>query len=281
MQSSPIGVTVPLVVPEPTVIAALVLLVALVEASPAIRIPIGLLLAIGLLASGADLLPIALIGAVGVMVARLSLALAARHGRDRLGAPTPAARAQREALRNQLAGSPAYARMTFLLAALPGVPAGFIFPMLGAMRAPLWPALAGTVVGRTPVLAITCAFFTWLGRLVSDNDDQAVVTLGMLALIILALRTISRIDWQHRAETGTWRLRDADEHMDRMTTAFGNASAPSPFDEARRPDQTDSPSDDDVLEGELLGEEVDPDPDPEPPAALPPSDEPPSDDPHS
>ncbi len=261
--------------PEPTVIAALILLVTLVEASPAIRIPVGLLLAIGLLASDSELLPIALLGAIGVMVARLGLALAARAGRDRLGAPSPAARAQRDALRDRLAGSPAYTRMTFMLAALPGVPAGFIFPMLGAMRAPLWPALAGTIVGRTPVLAITCAIFTWLGRAVSENDDQAVVTLGMLAVLLLVFRTIGRIDWRHRAETGKWRLRDADEQMVRMTTAFGSAAdgdagARVPFGGAPG---AGAPGDDDVLEGEVLGEEVvdDEDDDDDPPAALPPS----------
>ena len=263
--------------PEPTVIVALVLLVALVEATSAIRIPIGLLLAIGLLASDGELLPIALLGAIGVMIARLTLALAARAGRDRLGAPSPAARAQREALRDKLAGSPAYTRMTFMLAALPGVPAGFIFPMLGAMRAPLWPALAGTVVGRTPVLAITCALFTWLGRAVSEEDDQAVVTLGMLAVLLLVFRTIGRVDWGHRAETGKWRMRDADEHMVRMTTAFGagpGAAGPASFGSTRTRAHEDpsTTGDDDVLEGEVLGEEVvDDDSDDEPPAALPPT----------
>lgn len=265
-------------VPEPAVIAALVLLVALVEASPVVRIPVGLLLAIGLLASDSELLPIALLGAVGVMAARLALALTARSGRDRLGAPSPAAQAQREALRAKLAGSPAYTRMTFVLAALPGVPAGFIFPMLGAMRAPLWPALAGTVVGRTPVLALTCAIFTWLGRAVSDSDDQAVVTLGMLALLIFLYRTIGRIDWRHRSETGQWRMRDADEHMVRMTTAFGvGPGEDAPFGASGRgPGRAASP-DDDLLEGEVLGEEIvddetpDDDSEDDPPAALPPS----------
>lgn len=245
-------------VPEPAVIAALVLLVALVEASPVVRIPVGLLLAIGLLASDSELLPIALLGAVGVMAARLALALGARAGRDRLGAATPAAKAQREALRAKLAGSPAYARMTFMLAALPGVPAGFIFPMLGAMRAPLWPALAGTIVGRTPLLAITCAFFAWLGRLVSDNDDQAVVTLGIIAVLIFVYRTIGRIDWRHRAETGEWRMRDADEHMVRMTRAFDEGSGTGAGIGTTSPFSTGE----DVLEGEILGEEdADDDPD--------------------
>ncbi len=269
--------------PDPAITVALLLLVALVEASAAIRIPIGLLLAIGLLAGDAELLPVALIGAVGVMAARLALALVARAGRDRLRPATPALTAQREQLRRHLADSPAYTRITFLLAALPGVPANFIFPLLGAMRAPLWPALAGTVVGRIPVLAVTCALFTWLGRAVSENDDQAAVTLGMLAVLLLVFRTIGRIDWKHRAETGQWRLRDADEQFVRMTTSFGSGS---PLDGSGpgRPDQRAGSSssttrgssivdDGDVLEGEVLGEETDGDePSSDPGSALPPGD---------
>ena len=253
--------------PELSIAVALVLLVALVEASPAVRIPLGLLLAIGLLASDADLLPIALLGAIGVMLARLTLALSARAIRGRARPASPAAEARREAMRAQLAGSPAYTRMTFLLAALPGVPASFIFPLLGTMRTPLWPALAGTIVGRTPVLALTAALFTWLGRLVSENDDQAAVTLGMFAVLLFIFRTLGRIDWAHRSATGEWRLRDVDDRMMRMTTSFSSAPGASPFDPP-----LDRYGDDEVLEGEVLGEEVDDDDDdPPPPGALPPT----------
>jgi membrane protein YqaA with SNARE-associated domain len=254
--------------PDPTVAAALLLLVVLVEATPWIRLPLGLLLAIALLAADAELLPIALIGAVGVMIARLSLARAARSGRDRLGSPSPAAQAQRDTLRAHLAQSPAYARTTFVLAALPGVPAGFVFPLLGAMRAPLWPALAGTIIGRVPVLALTAAVFAWLGRLVSDGDDEAALLLGVLAVVLFAFRTLGRVDWQHRAATGQWRLRDESDPFVRLTTNLAgtdraNAGDAWPGRQARR-----SPSpDEDVVEGELLGEDDDEDP----PPALPPS----------
>jgi hypothetical protein len=142
------------------------------------------------------------------------------------------------------------------------------------MRTPLWPALAGTVVGRTPVLAITAALFTWIGRTVSDNDDQAAVTLGMLAIVLLVLRTIGRIDWQHRSETGDWRLRDSTDPFVRMTTRLGDQSAAWP-DSARSPFAHTIGEDDgaDIVEGELLGEEVDDESssDEDPPAALPPT----------
>lgn len=180
--------------PDPSATVALLALVALVEASPLVRLPIGLLLAIALLAADAQLLPVALIGAAGVALARLWLAITARRGRDRSRPSSAAARARREAMRRQLAGSPAYARMTFVLAAMPPVPASFLFPLLGAMRAPLWPALAGTLVGRTPLLALTTAIFAWLGRLGGGGDDEAALALGILAAVLLAVRTVGLVD---------------------------------------------------------------------------------------
>lgn len=238
--------------PDPTIAVAVVLLVALVEATPAIRIPTGLLLAIALLAADAELLPIAALGAVGVMFARLSLAWAARARRDRMRPASPRVQAQRDAMRAQLAQSATYARTTFALAAMPGMPAGFVFPLLGAMRMPLWPALAGTLVGRIPVLALTAAIFAWLGRAVTTSDSDAALLLGVMAIVLFAWRTIGRIDWQHRAETGNWRLRDDADPFVRMGVRIGDS--PHAWSEHPSPDLDADP---DVVEGELLGEEVD------------------------
>ncbi|NLG26446.1 MAG: VTT domain-containing protein, partial [Chloroflexi bacterium] len=248
--------------PDPVNAIALVALVALLELSPLVRLPLGLVLAIGLLASDAELLPIALIGAMGVMLARLGMALAARGGHDRIGASSPAARQRREALRAHLASSPTYARMTFLMAALPGMPGTFLFPLLGAMRAPLWPALAGTIVGRLPVLAFTTAIFTWLARIGDGSDQDAALTLGVLAVLLLIIRSIGLVDWQHRRETGKWRLNDPDARMVQMTTMFGSDGAGSGAGGAahRTPHHTDAGEQgvgDDIIEGELVGEEID------------------------
>jgi hypothetical protein len=159
-------------------------------------------------------------------------------------------------MQRQLSGSPAYARLTFMLAAMPFMPAGFIFPLLGAMRAPLWPALLGTVVGRTPVLALTAAFFTWIGRLVSTSDDEAALTLGVLAMMLLAMRLVSLVDFAYRAETGRWRMRDPDANAVRVATMFGG-----PLDDQDpRSDATELEDHHDIVEGELLGEESDDDP---------------------
>jgi membrane protein YqaA with SNARE-associated domain len=259
--------------PDPAIAAALVVLVALVEASPIVRLPIGLLLAISLLAADAQLLPIALLGALGVTVARLGIALAARRGRDRSRRASPAALAQREALRRHLSGSRAYARTSFFIAALPGVPASFFFPLLGAMRAPLWPAIAGTIVGRTPVLALTAALFTWLGRLGEGTDSDAAVALGVFTVVLLVFRTVQQVDWAHRAATGGWRWRDPSGGAVRMTTTmFGDATGGphGGWERAAHGDEHD------IVEGELLGEEVEDDDDRSsdddmPPPALPPT----------
>lgn len=259
--------------PDPTITVALLALVALIELSPIVRLPIGLVLAIALLVSGSELLPVAIIGAAGVMLARLGLAFGARAGRDRLGAASDQAQARREQLRAQLAGSPAYARITFTLSALPGVPAGFLFPLLGAMRAPLWPALVGTIVGRTPVLALTAAIFVWLGRIGDGTDEDAALSLGILAVLLIVFRSFGLVDWRHRSETGKWRLRDPDEHMVRMTTILGRSGG---FPGPAAPTSSDRDDDGHVVEGELLGEEHDDDDhddgeDPPSPTGLPPS----------
>lgn len=235
--------------PDPTVIVALLALVAFAEASPFVRLPLGLLLAVAMLADDLELLPVALIGAAGVMLARLSLSLSARRGRDRLSSADPAVRARRDAMQRHLSGSPAFVRTTFLLGAMPFMPANFIFPLLGAMRAPLWPALLGTIVGRTPALAFTAAIFAWLGRGVSENDDQAAVTLGFIAILMLLFRLAASIDWEHRAATGTFRLRNDDERAAQMAAMFGAPMAGGAGG-ARQGDGHD------IVEGELLGEEV-------------------------
>jgi membrane protein YqaA with SNARE-associated domain len=255
--------------PDPTIAIALVLLIALVEATPAIRVPTGLLLATALLAADAELLPIAALGAIGVTLARLTLALVARAGRDRARPAPPHVEARRAALRAQLSRSSAYARTTFVLAALPGVPAGFVFPLLGAMRMPLWPALAGTLVGRVPVLAISTAVFAWLGRAVTSSDTEAATLLGVMSIMVLVLRTFNRIDWQHRSATGEWRMRPEADPFVRMGLRVDDIAVDARFSAGEASDD-----DPDVVEGELLGEEVDGEDDQgteEPPRTLPPT----------
>ena len=241
---------------DPAILFAVFLLVTLVEASSYVRLPLGLLLAIAMLASGSELLPIALVGAAGVTVARLWLALSARRrGPDRRGPGAASMRAQREALGAQLSHSKTFRRTTFVLGALPGVPAAVVFPLLGTMRAPLTPILLGTLVGRTPVLALTTAFFAWVGRWGDGGDGEATVLLGTFALVLLAFRSFGLVDWQHRSETGQWRLKDPDAGAVRLMTSFGSGTGPHAHRDLHDV-HGHSAGDGDVLEGELLGEEV-------------------------
>ena len=245
--------------PDPTVFLVAAVLVVLLELSPIVRLPIGLALATAMLAFEAELLPVVLAGALGATLGRAVLAFQARRGRDRLAASSPLARVQREALRVRLASSPAYARTTFLLAALPGVPSRLVFPLLGAMRTPLGPALAGTLLGRMPVLILTTSLFAFLGDVLAPGDDDAAVALGTFAVILLVVRSIGLVDWQHRAATGEWRLRDPDEAVLRMGSMFtgagpGQQGPVSPFPPGFGPDHPayveSGPG---VVEGEVLG----------------------------
>ncbi|MCW2973933.1 MAG: hypothetical protein JWN72_2206 [Thermoleophilia bacterium] len=246
----------------PTAIALLAL-VALVESTPYVRIPIGLLLAIGVFADDTDVLPVVVIGSLAIALVRVGLALQARRGGDRSVPPHVAA--QRAALKARLADSSTYSRITFTLAALPGVPANFLFPLIGAMRAPLGPAFLGTLLGRIPWLAITTTLFVFLGRLGSESDRDAAISLTVLAALLLITGFLGLVDWAHRAQTGSWRLRDP--NAGRMTGMFtGGAAGPggaggfggagSPFGPGAFGDsRAREDDDDDVIDGEVLGEE--------------------------
>jgi hypothetical protein len=206
-----------------------------------------------------------LVGAAGITLGRLAIALTARRGRDRSARTSPHMAAQRDALRARLADSPAYARITFVLAALPGVPASFLFPLIGAMRAPLLPALLGTLVGRLPILLITTTLFAWLGRLGATTDHDAAISLGILAALLLVFRLFGLVDWQHRSATGEWRMRDPDEAGSRITTIFTSGGRPGGgfgsfggadgFPHRGQP-EAHHLDDADVIDAEVLEEEI-------------------------
>jgi hypothetical protein len=144
------------------------------------------------------------------------------------------------------------------LGALPGVPPSILFPLLGAMRAPLGPVLAGTLVGRTPVLALTTALFAWVGGIGGNTDSEAVTFLGVTAVLLLVFRLVGLIDWPHRAATGEWRLRNPDAGAMRFMGAAGMGQPGAGAPGAGNPwASTDVGADDDIVEGEFLGEEID------------------------
>lgn len=249
--------------PDPVTIVAMLLIAALVESSGRPLVPIGALLAVGLLiGDGATLGPIALLGAAGVTLAHLGMALNARRGRDRVSA-SPAAQAQREAMRARLASSGAFARITFGMAALPGPMAKLIYPLLGSMRAPLMPALAGSFIGRSFLYIITTSLFVWIARLFDDTDDQGAATFLLVTLALFTLfRLFTWIDWAHRGATGEWRLREARTGLD--PRAFGGmtmggtaaGSAPHAPSSVGGPGFGSDEDDPDIVEGDVVGEEI-------------------------
>lgn len=249
--------------PDPVIAAAMVLLAAMIELSSRPLVPIGSVLAIGVLLGDGTVGPVALLGAAGVTLAHFALAVGARRGRDRL-ATSPMAKAQRDALRARMAASGAFARITFIMAALPGPTAKVVYPVLGAMRAPLLPAMAGTLVGRSVLYVITTAIFTGIARWLAEGDDQKAAQLLLGAIVLLALfRMVRWIDWQHRAATGEWRLTDpAANGLDaRMFTPGVGGGMPGPmFGDVPGPHERGAADDDtgdgEVLEGDVIGEEV-------------------------
>lgn len=240
--------------PDPVLLPALLLVVALISWNPRPMVPIGAVLAIGLLLGDIALGPVALLGGFGVALAQVATAFAARRGRDRAGT-SPTARAQREALRARLSASGAFTRITFVMAALPGPTSKFLYPLLGAMRAPLFPAIAGTIVGRTLLYLLTTSLFVWLARGVDGTDRDAADFLIVLVLVFLLWRMIGWVDWRHRAATGEWRLRDVNASpLD--ARMFMGTSDPRGTDDATTPGAARTVDDDDIVEGEILGEEV-------------------------
>lgn len=248
--------------------ASCLVLTALVESSPRVRLPLGLLLAIVLLVSGLDLLPVVLLGALGGTLGRWLMAIDARRGRERERATrTPGMLEREQALRDRLAGSPAFGRLAFSTAALPFVPSSFLFSLLGAMRAPLAPALVGSLFGLVPMLAITTSIFRQVGLwLAGDSGTEPAVPLAIFAIVLLAFRSAALVDWDHHRNTGAWRMREPRTMFSRMGGArigeVAGATGAHGFggDPARLgTDDRHEGDDGDVIEGEVLGEELDAD----------------------
>lgn len=247
---------------DPVILIAMVCLAALVEWSPRRLVPLGAVLAVGVVLSEDQdglVAIMALAGAFGVAIALIASAFDARRDRNRRPA-SPYATAQRDALRARLSSSGAFAWLSFVMAALPGPTAKLLYPLLGAMRAPLMPAIAGTVIGRTIILTLTTGLFTILARALS-NDERGAAEFLITALIILCLfRLVNWIDWEHRAATGAWRLRDsgADPMSARM---FMGGTVGSGFDttahtRAREGEVRGDGDGFDILEGDVIGEEI-------------------------
>jgi hypothetical protein len=251
--------------PDPIIIAAMVLLTALLEWTPRRLVPIGAVLAVGVVLSDerdGAVGVMALLGAVGIALASIGAAFAARRGRTRQGI-SPFAQAQRDALRARLSSSGTFARLAFVMAALPGPTSKILYPLLGAMRAPLLPAIAGTIIGRTIILSITTGLFTLVARAVSIDDSGAAEFLVTAIVVLVIWRLIGSIDWEHRAKHGTWRLRDPEAN--RMTGMFVGGMPGAGFDprtgsshaHARLNDDDDSHVlEGEIVEGDVLGEEI-------------------------
>lgn len=230
--------------PTLSVSVVLIVLVMLVETAPHLRIPTGLVLAIATTGSGAHLLPVTILGAIGVMLARLGVALQSRNAAAHSGTPGLHTR-----LGASLTGLTQYRRATFLLAAAPGPGSSHLFRLIGAMGGSLGPALAGTLVGRIPVLLITTSMCAWIARAVTPNDATAALLLGVVVCIAIPVQLLAGIDWTHRTATGRWRMRPQGNDPSRWRTDLRrdiadpdviDAEVIEVIDEADHPDEGDT-----------------------------------------
>lgn len=246
--------------PEPIITAAVIAIVTLVEWSPRPLVPIGSLLALIILLYQAELGPIVILGALGAVIAHLLLAISARRGRDK-ASESPFVKAQRSTLQAKMSASGAFARITFTMAALPGSTARLLYPMLGAMQAPLLPAVAGSLVGRSVLYLFTTGAFVWLAEALTNNDKgEAANFMLVMIIVMLAFRIIRWIDWAYRSETGKWKLRDPNENSIDLRI-FSDVSS-NPFaDEISnlKNTQDDDVIEGDILEGDIIAEDIDDD----------------------
>lgn len=234
---------------------AIILLALMVSATPALGIPVGVVLGVYVLVADESVWLAAALGAAGVALGRLWLAVAARAGRR--SRRNPVARSHVEAVRQALTSNGRYRRAVFWAAATPLVPARFLWPLLGTIRAPLAPALAGVVLGQLPLLALTCGIAVAVARALTQGEDEAATLLGLAAILMMMFRLLGSIDWDHWRAHRRLRMRPSG-HGSRVSTFFGAPKGPG----AGRvrtgvfglpADAVDSPhADDDVLDLEPI-----------------------------
>lgn len=204
-------------------VAATIAIVAafLVTASPMLRLPVAVPLAMWSLSDGSDLRIVALGGSIGVTIGCAVLALGARGGRR----PRTSGGAART-LGDRLAKSSQYGSLTFSAGALPMIPPRVLFPLLGGLRLPMRYALVGTFVGRLWLFALTTWIVRGIARGLSDSDHQAAQGLAVFAIAWVVFGTLGRIDMDAWRTEHRFRLRSDDDG--RMTGMFGSFGAGGP-----------------------------------------------------
>lgn len=193
-----------LFLPAASAAAAGVFVAALVAtASPIARIPVGMLLAMFAITFRVPLLLAAALGATGATAGRWLLA-----SRGRAASATSGGAGELHAgIRGWLAQNHKYRATTFVAGATPFLPARIVFPLLGSMRAPIGPALAGSLVGQFLLLSVTTWVAATLARALTDGEQHAAWLLGGAAAAVLVVRVASGLDRDHWRSERRLRMR--------------------------------------------------------------------------
>jgi len=232
--------------------------------NPVTRVPIGVLAGMYVLYSDVTVATGALLAAVGVTLARIVLALAAKRPNHQRKL-SPEARAREEAMHAWLGSNPQFVRISFLMGALPFVPSRVTFPMLGAIGAPLRWAVLGSLSGSTLVLFVTTWFSTAVAVAIAGTA-QAATFLGITALTLVVLRMLGSLDGDAWRSERKLRMRDEKSsfNFNMFGPGMGGGGAGSGFGYGSSGAMRDADpqavrgEDDDgeFYEGEVVGEEI-------------------------
>lgn len=220
----------------------LVLIVGAAAASPLQVLPVGVLVALFVLAWDAPQDWVALAAGASIAVGRLVMGMraryTARHGSSATlrGAVAGARGANWRRHRKTLAWT------TFMAGAAPVLPARVVFPTLAMLGMPMGWAALGTFLSRTLLVTLTSTIALVLARAVTDDDEAALRTLATVAIVWIAIRFIRQVDWQRSGTERGLRLA-SDENETTRFQAWVQAHSPE------SPEQGPPVADQDVIEG--------------------------------
>ena len=159
------------------------LLVFLVTTAYVGAVPTGALVGVYALVADQPVSHAALLGAGAITAGRVLLAITARKRAIARGAGGQ----YRTAMQQSLASSGQFRKASFALGAFPVVPARLIFPLLGAIGAPLQWLAAGTLIGQFIIVSITTWISVGIARTFTSNDADAATFLGVVCALLVAL----------------------------------------------------------------------------------------------
>lgn len=228
-----------------TTTVIVLVLTTIIGAGPTVGAPIGMIVAAWCLGSGTSIPDGALIGTAGLALGRCLIALSTWRRVAASTAPNDPIRTIGTWLRSH----PSSRKAAFSAGTLPVVPGPALFRAVGTIGInPFWPAL-GTFIGRLPIVILSTWLFSSIARWFTTTDAQAARSLAFATIGIVVFRAVTTFDWGTSRTERRPRFRDHSSAGGR----FGQFPGGAPWGHVE-PGQED---DEDVIEGEVVGEEPD------------------------